>query len=89
MAAAAAVTPIPSAPAPTTPAVERGRDVAPRRVHAPRVPQHRFMAPNGSGQLHEDAWPADVSRRPGPRGRSPVVTSTLLGRECASARTPP
>ena len=84
MAAAAAVAPIPSAPAPTTPTLERDRDVIPRRVHAPRVPQHPFMAPNGSSLLHEDAWQTDVSRRPGPRGRSPVVTSTLLGRECAS-----
>jgi hypothetical protein len=61
-----------------------GKPATPRAIHAPPSPQHPFMAPNGSSNLHEDGWQTDASRRAGPLGRDVKVTSTLFARLCAS-----
>jgi hypothetical protein len=53
-------------------------------VFAPLPPRHPFMAPNGSSNLHEDAYQSDASERTGPLGRDMRVTSTFYSRECAS-----
>ena len=49
-----------------------------------RVPRNRFMAPNGSSEIHDDGWQTDAYTWGGPLGRSPVVTSSLLSRDCGS-----
>ena len=53
-------------------------------VFAPLPPRHPFMAPNGSSNLHEDAYQSDASQRTGPLGRDMQVTSTFYAHECAS-----
>jgi hypothetical protein len=74
--------PIPSAPAspaftgaPATPHPVRG--IAP-------IPRNRFMAPNGTSEIHDDAWQTDAYTWAGPLGRSPVVSSTLVNHDCGS-----
>jgi hypothetical protein len=42
------------------------------------------MAPNGSSNLHEDAWQTDTTRRAGPLGRDPQRLSSFHARDCAS-----
>src|SRR4051812_30614920 len=42
------------------------------------------MAPNGSSNLHEDAYQSDASQRTGPLGRDMQRTSTFYSRECGS-----
>lgn len=83
LAVAAAASPIPSAPL-GRPAEYIGAPATPRSLHAPPVPQHPHMAPDGNSLLHEDTWQSDASRRSGPLGRDIQVTSTFFSRECAS-----
>jgi hypothetical protein len=42
------------------------------------------MAPNGSSNLHEDAYQTDASARTGPLGRDMRRVSTFYSRECGS-----
>jgi hypothetical protein len=43
------------------------------------------MAPNGTNNMHNDAYASNTYTGPGPLGRKPVVTSTLYGvEECAT-----
>ena len=49
-----------------------------------RVPQHPFMAPNPSSNIHNDAYQSDVYRRAGPLGHEISSRSALFFRECAS-----
>src|SRR5688500_11914408 len=79
---AAAQEPIPEGPS-NAPAFE-GEPATPRPIPAPPPPEHPFMAPNGSSNLHEDAWQTDTTRRSGPLGREPQRISTFFARECAS-----
>ena len=72
-----AATPIPSVPERHAALPRRAGDPAPARG-APPVPQHPFMAPNGSSLLHEDAWQTDASTRAGPLGRDIQVDVDLL-----------
>jgi hypothetical protein len=79
--------PIPSVPIPSLPST-------PAYLGAPAhakpiggvgaVPQNRFMAPNGQSEIHDDAWQTDAYTWPGPLGRSPQLSSSLLTRDCAS-----
>jgi hypothetical protein len=62
-----------------------GHAATPRRVKAPRVPRHPFMAPNGRSNLHNDAYMTDVYRDlAGPLGRGTTTDSALFARECGS-----
>lgn len=61
-----------------------GRAVAPRAVSVPAVPQHPFMAANGSSNLHGDAYQSDTYEGPGPTGRDLAVRSRLQGGLCGS-----
>jgi hypothetical protein len=42
------------------------------------------MAANGDSEIHDDAWQTDAYTWGGPLGRAPVVSSSLLGRDCGS-----
>ena len=42
------------------------------------------MAPNGSSEIHDDAWQTDAYTWAGPLGRPPVVASTMIGHDCGS-----
>lgn len=49
------------------------------------VPRHPFMAPNGSSNMHNDAYATDAYETPGPLGRDPQVTTASYGvQECAT-----
>jgi hypothetical protein len=48
------------------------------------VPHNRFMAPNGRSEIHDNAWQTDTYAWAGPLGRSPVVRSTMIARDCGS-----
>ncbi|MFF3085213.1 hypothetical protein ACFVRB_09205 [Streptomyces nojiriensis] len=61
-----------------------GHAVAPRPVAVPPVPQHPFMAANGSSNVHGDAYQSDTHEGPGPTGRDPAVRSRLQGGLCGS-----
>jgi hypothetical protein len=50
----------------------------------PRTPQNRFMAPNGTSEIHDDAWQSDVSRWGGPMGRAPQTISSYIRSDCGS-----
>jgi hypothetical protein len=80
--AARAQTPIPEGSTTAPPLV--GAPATPRAIPAPPPPQHPFMAPNGSSNLHEDAWQTDTTRRAGPLGRDPQRLSSFFARDCAS-----
>jgi len=71
-----------------------GQSPAPAFVGAPftanpiasfDVPQHPFMARNGTSNIHNDAYMTDAYAQAGPLGRNVAVSSTWLGvEECAS-----
>jgi hypothetical protein len=50
----------------------------------PRTPRNPFMAPNGTSEIHDDAWQTDVSRWGGPMGRRPETISNYIQRDCGS-----
>ena len=75
--------PILSDPLNGTPAFE-GEAAKARRVPAPRVPRHPFMAPNGRSNLHNDGYQTDTYRWSGPLGDETSTDSALFARECAS-----
>ncbi|MER7822522.1 hypothetical protein ABTX85_08150 [Streptomyces sp. NPDC096097] len=61
-----------------------GHAVAPRPITVPAVPQHPFMAANGSSNLHGDAYQSDTHEGPGPTGRELAVRGRLQGGLCGS-----
>jgi hypothetical protein len=64
-----------------------GRPAVPQPLPVSPVPQHPFMAANGSNNMHADSYVTDTHRTRGPLGERPEVRSTargLLGGECAS-----
>jgi hypothetical protein len=62
-----------------------GRPATPHAITGiPPTPRNRFMAPNGRSEIHDDAWQTDAYTWAGPLGRSPVVTSTMITRDCGS-----
>ncbi|WP_025616578.1 hypothetical protein [Salinispora cortesiana] len=46
------------------------------------VPQHPFMAANGTSNMHGDAYQTDAYQNAGPSGRDLKVSSRLQGGEC-------
>jgi hypothetical protein len=80
----APVTPIPTDPPASDVPTFTGRAWTPKPVSAPALPQNPFMAPNGSSNLHDDAYMTDTYERSGPLGSHMSTASTLLFRECAS-----
>jgi hypothetical protein len=53
-------------------------------LRSPTVPRHPFMAPNGRGNLHVDAYQTDANRGPGPLGRRLAVVASAQGGDCGS-----
>ena len=52
-----------------------GSAAKPRRVPAPKVPRHRYMARNGSSNIHNDGYMTDTYTWSGPLGRDLRVRS--------------
>ncbi|HEY1523099.1 MAG TPA: hypothetical protein VGF70_08820 [Solirubrobacteraceae bacterium] len=50
----------------------------------PQTPQNRFMAPNGTSEIHDDAWQTDTSRWAGPMGHAPQTISNYVRGDCGS-----
>jgi hypothetical protein len=74
--------PIPSEPASPT---FSGAAATPHPIRGiPATPHNRFMAPNGTSEIHDDAWQTDAYTSAGPLGRTPAVTSSLINRDCGS-----
>ena len=82
--AARAQNPIPEGPDASSLPQFSGSPFSPQPIATPAPPRHPFMAPNGSSNLHEDAYQSDASARTGPLGRDMRRTSTFYSRECAS-----
>src|SRR4051794_7668947 len=61
-----------------------GNPAAPNPIASPEPPRHPFMAPNGSSNLHVDAYQTDANQGPGPLGAAPEVRSTFYSNDCAS-----
>jgi len=76
--------PIPEGPEASSVPAFIGAPARPKRVRAPNVPAHPFMAPNGRSNLHDDAYQTDTYRGPGPLGYHMLRASTFQGSECAS-----
>jgi hypothetical protein len=77
------VLPIPSDPL-ADPNEFIGSGASPKPLHAPDVPRHPFMAPNGKSNLHDDAYQTDTYTWSGPLGPDIEVSSAFFARECAS-----
>ena len=81
---------VPATPIPQNPSdVEAvpgftGAPARPKRVFAPAVPQHPFMAPNGLSNVHDDAYQTNTYTWSAPLGNNMQVSSTFLGGECGS-----
>jgi hypothetical protein len=50
----------------------------------PPTPQNPFMAPNGTSEIHDDAWQTDTSRWAGPMGHKPQTISAYVQHDCGS-----
>ncbi len=62
-----------------------GKAVAAAPISSFPVPQHPFLAADGTNSMHNDAYATDAYKGPGPLGRDPVVTSSSVGlEECAT-----
>jgi hypothetical protein len=84
--------PIPSINVPPAPSFI-GQPATPNPIDGiPATPQNRFMAPNGTSEIHDDGWQTDVNWWGGPLGRSPQQFSNWLaiglppgpGRDCGT-----
>lgn len=51
-------------------------------IDMPSNPEHPYMAPNPSSNMHHDAYMSDVYMRPGPLGHEPEVLSSFLEAVC-------
>ncbi|WP_183095408.1 hypothetical protein [Nocardioides stalactiti] len=77
--------PIPSLPTDLLVPQFEGAAVTPRPLASPTVPQHPYLAPNGTSSMHNDAYSTDAYAVSGPLGRNLKVTSRSYGvRECAT-----
>src|SRR3954451_11023171 len=79
---AASATPIPEGS--TSAPQFIGSPATPNPGAAPEPPRHPFMAPNGKGEIHSDAYQSDSNSWSGPLGRDMQRLSTFQGAECAS-----
>ena len=80
-----AAVPIPQVPAPPAVPAYIGAPAPARPVRGvPPTPRNPFMAPNGTSEIHGDAWQTDAYSWSGPAGRSPATFSTLLHRDCGT-----
>ena len=61
-----------------------GGPATPQPVSGPTLPQHPFMAANGTSNIHDDAYMTDTYAWSGPLGRDVQVSSTFFARECGS-----
>lgn len=62
-----------------------GRAATPKPMSAPVPPRNPHMAPDGSSNIHVDAYQSDVNRGPGPLAAGGIETlSAFYGSECAS-----
>jgi hypothetical protein len=61
-----------------------GSPARPKAVPAPTVPQNPFMAPNGTSNLHDDAYMTNTYLWSGPLGNNMQTLSTYQNGECAS-----
>jgi hypothetical protein len=82
--AAVPAQPIPEGPEAGSVPSFLGAPAKPRRVDAPSVPSHPFMAANGRSNIHSDAYQTDTNTWSGPLGRNMQRVSTFQASECAS-----
>jgi hypothetical protein len=61
-----------------------GGPATPQPVSGPTIPQHPFMAANGTSNIHDDAYMTDTYAWSGPLGRDVQVSSAFFARECGS-----
>jgi hypothetical protein len=61
-----------------------GSPARPMAVPSPTVPQNPFMAPNGTSNLHDDAYMTNTYLWSGPLGRNMQTLSTYQNADCAS-----
>jgi hypothetical protein len=76
--------PIPSPDMPPAPTFTGAPATAHPITGIPRTPRNRFMAPNGTSEIHDDAWQTDAYTWAGPLGRAPVLSSALINHDCGS-----
>lgn len=84
IALASAATPIPPGGLPPTKTFVGHPATAQPIRGVPKTPQNPFMAPNGTSEIHDDAWQTDVSRWAGPMGRKPQTISSEIMHDCGS-----
>lgn len=79
------VPPVPIGSTPTSAPTFIGGPAKPRPIaRGFSVPQDPFLAPNGTSNLHVDAYQTDAYKAPGPTGQNLGITSTLFTRVCGS-----
>ncbi len=61
-----------------------GVPATPNPVKSFRIPQHKYMARNGTSNIHNDAYMTDSYKWAGPLGIEPVSSSTAHFADCAS-----
>lgn len=84
LSAATVATPIPNSSLGLFVPAYEGAPATAQRIDSDSVPEHPFMADNGSSNIHNDAYQSDSYTTPGPLGRGMSVNSTLRVAECAS-----
>lgn len=73
------VRPIPQQPGALPVPAFIGEAASPDPIYAPSIPQNRFLAPNGSSNVHDDSYMSDTYESAGPLGKSPEIFSAYLG----------
>ncbi|MCX4092993.1 hypothetical protein [Nocardia sp. alder85J] len=79
----AAAAPIPQEPG-SAPGFSGSPATAQPITGIPAVPQHPYLAPGASSNIHDDGWMTNTYPGPGPLGVAPQTNSLLLGSECGS-----
>lgn len=62
-----------------------GETASVKPVDSLPIPEHPFMAPNGTSNIHMDAYMSDTYQVSGPLGKKPVVRTSFLTGECGTA----
>lgn len=84
LAAPAFALPIPTDPRDLLLEPFTGAAVEARALPLQSIPQHPYMAKNGTSNLHNDAYQSDAYNQPGPLGRNLKVSSTVFLQDCGS-----